>query len=391
MKEEHINTQAPFVHRDFFAPQTHSDAAVLNYASSTPAHCSPNALGSGKRGSRAHFQTPASPKTFWICPHVLGAHRRVPACPCQLPPAHPAQPWPQAGTLQGSGSLSVGQATNRLRNSSKSQSPLSPASQRSLMESEGHPFSRINFALWCQSRVVQFIMGFNPCYSRCKYQQFDIFPPAITEIVFPALVSFYSLLWLLPSLSNSAFTHMWCLREALDCWEEGGSSQNRQSRGWCPSISVSTAVAVLGASQGSSHTYSVQQGRGSHRQLCSRHFCLGWRILERNNINGSAEPCSRRHLESLCMPCSLGCTAEGLALWQGAKELKTDTSVRNVHAHFHAVSRYFWQSLIPAAPWVLQSTAPAFPAPIQPPEEAAITNTITMQHNAYKTLLSPMA
>lgn len=64
-----------------------------------------------------------------------------------------------------------------------------------------------------------------------------------------------------------------------------------------------------------------------------------WRILQRNNIHGSAKPCSRHHLESLCMPCSLA--AEGLASWQGAKELKMDTSMRNVHAHFHAVSRYF--------------------------------------------------
>lgn len=141
---------------------------MLNYASSIPAHCSTDALGSGKRGSRTHFQTPVSSEMFWICPHVLGARRMGPACLCQLPPARPAQPWPRAGTPQGSGSLSVRQAMNRPRNNSKAQSPLSSASQCSLMESEGHPVSRINFALWCQSRVVQFMMGFNPCYSRCK-------------------------------------------------------------------------------------------------------------------------------------------------------------------------------------------------------------------------------
>lgn len=141
----------------------------------------------------------------------------VPTCPgstqegpCLPVPASPSPLWtarPQAGIPQGSGSLGVRQAMHRLRNSSKAQSLPSSASQRSLMESEGHPVSRINFALWCQSRVVQFIMGFNPCYSRCSYSNLTFYPPVITEIVFPPSVSFYSLLWLLLSLSSFAFTY----------------------------------------------------------------------------------------------------------------------------------------------------------------------------------------
>lgn len=157
---------------------------------------------------------------------------------------------------------------------------------------------------------------------------------------------------------------MWCLKEALSSWEEGGSSQNRHSQSQCPSISISTVMAVPGVSQGSPHTLQHPTRPGL--------LCPGWRIAQRN-INGSTEPCSRHHLESLCMPCSLD--AKGLASWQGAKELRMDTSISNVHAHFHAVSRFFWQSSVPAAPWVLQSTAPAIPAPIQPPEQDEINPT----------------
>ena len=140
---------------------------MLNYASSAPAHCSTSVLGSGKRGSRAHFQSLASPRKLWMCPHVLGVHRSITACPGQLAQP-PCTAQPRAGTPQGPGSLSAWQALHRARDSSTAQSPRSSVSQRSLMESEGHPVSRINFARWCQSRVVQFIMGFNPCYSRYK-------------------------------------------------------------------------------------------------------------------------------------------------------------------------------------------------------------------------------
>lgn len=135
---------------------------MLNYASSTSAHCSTNVLGRGKRGEQGSLPNPSISKDVLDVPTSPGSTYEV------LPPACCAQPWPRAGTPQGSSSLSVRQAMHRLRSSTKAQSPLSSVSQHSLVESEGHPVSRINFALWCQSRVVQFIMGFNPCYRKCK-------------------------------------------------------------------------------------------------------------------------------------------------------------------------------------------------------------------------------
>lgn len=142
---------------------------MLHYASSAPAHCPTDVLKSGKRGAGLTSK-PQHPRRCSARAHTSWEHARgsLPACASFAQPLCTAPAPSRDPTPHGSGSLSARKAMHSLRNSSKARGPLSPASQHRLMESEGHPVSRINFALWCQSRVVQFIMGFNPCSSRCK-------------------------------------------------------------------------------------------------------------------------------------------------------------------------------------------------------------------------------
>lgn len=166
MKEKHINTQTQSALGGCSAPRTHSDTAMLNYASSAPAQCSTSVLGRA-RGGAGLTSKARHPLGSSGCAHTSWEHTGA-SLPARESLPAPSTAQPRAGTPQGPGSLSAWQALHRVRNSSTAQSPRSSVSQRSLMESEGHPVSRINFALWCQSRVVQFIMGFNPCYSRYK-------------------------------------------------------------------------------------------------------------------------------------------------------------------------------------------------------------------------------
>jgi len=154
------------------------------------------------------------------------------------------------------------------------------------MAFEAHPVIRINFALWCQSGVVQLNMGdLIPIYSRCNKSTICGASSAITEIIFfNAVVYFYRLLWLLQSLSNSTSTYTWHTRQELASSDNAGRSQNQQRRGWCLPSLVLVAAAVLRSTQGQlphlQHATSVHLGQGRRRCPCSRYCCPCCTLLE---------------------------------------------------------------------------------------------------------------